>query len=60
VSEREREKERVIWYKGIAIQGDIDAVIFNPIPATILKWFRLELLVGGMIFSLAQQWFGIV
>jgi hypothetical protein len=43
-----------------AIQGDLDAIFFNPISSTILKWLRFRLLVGGMIFSLAQQWFVIV
>jgi hypothetical protein len=31
-----------IWYGGNAIQGDLDAVIFNPICSTILKWLRFE------------------
>jgi hypothetical protein len=33
---------REIWYSGAAIQGDHDAVIFNPISSTILKWLRLR------------------
>jgi hypothetical protein len=32
----------------------MDTVIFNPISSTILKWLRLKLLVGGMIFNFAQ------
>jgi hypothetical protein len=28
-----------IWYRGNVIQGDLDAVIFNPISSTTLKWF---------------------
>jgi hypothetical protein len=48
-----------IWYGGHAIQGDLYAVTFNPIFSTILKWLKFEI-VGGMIFSLSQQWFGIV
>jgi len=31
-----------IWYGGNAIQGDLDAVIFNPISSTILKWLRFK------------------
>jgi hypothetical protein len=31
-----------IWYEGNAIQGDIDAIIFNPISSTILKWLRFK------------------
>jgi hypothetical protein len=31
-----------IWYRGIAIQGDLNAVIFNPISSTILKWLRFK------------------
>jgi hypothetical protein len=27
---------------GNAIQGDLDAVIFNPISSTILKWLRFK------------------
>jgi hypothetical protein len=33
---------REIWGEGAAIQGDLDAVIFNPISSTILKWLRLK------------------
>jgi hypothetical protein len=40
---------------GDAIQGDFNAVIFNPIASTILKWLRLKF----QIFSHAQQLFGI-
>jgi hypothetical protein len=43
-----------IWSGGDAIQGDLDAILFNPICSSILKWwFKFQ------IFSLAQQWFGI-
>jgi hypothetical protein len=31
-----------IWYGGDAIQGDLDAVIFNPIASIILKFFRFK------------------
>jgi hypothetical protein len=31
-----------IWYGGNAIQGDLDAVTFNPISSTILKWLRVK------------------
>jgi hypothetical protein len=41
--------------RGDAIQGDLDAIIFNPIASTILKGVRFKF----QIFSLAQQWFGI-
>jgi hypothetical protein len=47
-----------LWYRGNATEGDFDAVIFNPISSTILRGSKL--LVGGTIFSLAQQWFEIV
>jgi hypothetical protein len=38
-----------------AIQGDLDAVILNPMPSIVLKLLRLNF----QIFSLAQQWFGV-
>jgi hypothetical protein len=53
-------KSSYIWYGGDAIQGDRDAVSFSPISSTFLKWLRFKFLVEGMIFSLTQQWFGIV
>jgi hypothetical protein len=31
-----------MWQKDNAIQGDLEAVIFNPIPSTILKWFKFK------------------
>jgi hypothetical protein len=32
-----------IWYGGNAIQGDLEAMVFNPIPSsTILKWLRFK------------------
>jgi hypothetical protein len=31
-----------IWYGGNAIEGDLDAVVFNPISSTILKWLRFK------------------
>jgi hypothetical protein len=31
-----------IWQGGNAIQGVLDAVIFNPIFSTILKWLRFK------------------
>jgi hypothetical protein len=31
-----------IWYGGNAIQGDPDAIIFNPISSTILKWLMFK------------------
>jgi hypothetical protein len=33
---------REIWYAGAAIQGDLDAVIFNTSSSTILKLLRLK------------------
>jgi hypothetical protein len=44
-----------IWWGGDAIQGHLDAIIFNPIASTTLKWLRFKF----EIFSLAQRWFGI-
>jgi hypothetical protein len=35
---------REIWYGGNAIQGDLDAIIFNPTSSTILKWLRFKAL----------------
>jgi hypothetical protein len=46
---------RELLYGGNAIQGDLDAIIFNPIALAIVKWVRFKF----QIFSLAQQWFGI-
>jgi 4-hydroxy-L-threonine phosphate dehydrogenase PdxA len=31
-----------IWYGADAIQGDLDAIIFNPIAKTILKWLKFK------------------
>jgi hypothetical protein len=31
-----------IWYRGNAIQGDLNAITFNPISSTILKWLRFK------------------
>jgi hypothetical protein len=33
-----------IQYGGHAIEGDLDAVLFNPVPSTIPKWQTFELL----------------
>jgi hypothetical protein len=33
-----------IWHRGNAIQGDLDAVIFNPISLITLKLLRLKIL----------------
>jgi hypothetical protein len=43
-----------VWEGGDAIQGDLDAIIFNPIASTLLKFLRFKF----QIFNLAQQWFG--
>jgi hypothetical protein len=32
-----------IWYRGNALQGDLDAVIFNPIASDILKLLTFEI-----------------
>jgi hypothetical protein len=42
-----------IWYTGDAIQGDLDAVIFNPKASTILKWLRFK-----FKFQPCTAWFG--
>jgi hypothetical protein len=31
-----------IWYGGNAIQGNLDAIIFNPIASIVLKLLRFE------------------
>jgi hypothetical protein len=36
-------------------KGTSEAVSFNPIASTILKWLRFKF----QIFTFAQQWFGI-
>jgi hypothetical protein len=33
-----------IWYTGNAIQGDIEAIMFNPIVSIILKLLRFKVL----------------
>jgi hypothetical protein len=30
-------------YGGDVIEGDLDAIIFNPIVSTILKWLRFKI-----------------
>jgi hypothetical protein len=45
-----------IWLGDDAIRGDLDAIISNPIASTILKCLRFKF----KIFSLAQQWVGII
>jgi hypothetical protein len=32
-----------IWYGDNAIQGDLGAIIFNPISSTVWKWLKLKL-----------------
>jgi hypothetical protein len=34
-----------IWYRGDAIQGDLDAMIFNPIASIILKLLRFKVVI---------------
>jgi hypothetical protein len=43
-----------ICYECDAIQWGLDAVVFNSISSTILKWLKFKF----QIFSLAQQPFG--
>jgi hypothetical protein len=43
-----------IWYGGDAIQGDLDAVIFNPIASTILKFFRFKVVSWMHDFQLCS------
>jgi hypothetical protein len=31
-----------IQYGANAIEGDLDAIIFNPIASTVLKWLRFK------------------
>jgi hypothetical protein len=45
------------------MEGDLDAIIFNPFTSTILKWlsFKVERWMHlPATFSLAEQWVGIV
>jgi hypothetical protein len=39
--------------EGDAIQGALDAVIFNPIASAILKWLKFK------VVSWMHEWFGI-
>jgi hypothetical protein len=32
-----------IWYECDAVQGDLDAIIYNPMASIILKWPRFRL-----------------
>jgi hypothetical protein len=34
-----------IWYGGNAIQGDLDAIIFNPIASIILKLLNFKVVM---------------
>jgi hypothetical protein len=40
-----------IWYEGDAIQGDLDAIIFNPTASTILKGMRFKFQNQGTYFT---------
>jgi hypothetical protein len=40
-----------IWYVCDAIQGDLDAIIFNPIAPAILKWLRFEFVRWALVIS---------
>jgi hypothetical protein len=35
-------QSREIWYGGIAIQGDLDAITFIPMASIILKFLRFK------------------
>jgi hypothetical protein len=47
-----------IWYRGNAIQGDLNAIIFNPISSTVLKWLRFKVVSWRHDFELctAMVW----
>jgi hypothetical protein len=49
-----------IWYGGNAIQGYLDAVTFNAISSTILKWLWFRVVGWRHDFQPCKQWFGIV
>jgi hypothetical protein len=38
-----------IWYGSNAIQGDFDAIIFNPISSIILKVLRFKVVRGALL-----------
>jgi hypothetical protein len=38
-----------IWYGGNAIQGGLNAIIFNPMASTILKWLRFKVKIFSEI-----------
>jgi hypothetical protein len=38
-----------IQYGGHAIEGDLDAVLFNPVPLTIPNWRTFKLLVDAKL-----------
>jgi hypothetical protein len=48
-----------IWPGDDAIQGDVSAIIFNPI-FTKFKIINDQICLLEVILSLAQQWFEIV
>jgi hypothetical protein len=48
-----------IWYGGNAIQGDLDAIIFNPIDSVILKLLRFHIVRWALLncgFGLFVPW----
>jgi hypothetical protein len=40
-----------VWYGGNDIQGDLDAIIFNPISSTFLKWLKFKTVSWGHDFQ---------
>jgi hypothetical protein len=42
-----------IWHEGNVIQVALDAIIFNPISSTILKWLRFKVVSWGHDFHSA-------
>jgi hypothetical protein len=49
-----------IWDGGNAIQGNLDAIFLIPYLQPFQNGLGSNFFVGDMIFSLEQQWFGIV
>jgi hypothetical protein len=52
-----------VWLARGAIEGDLDAIIFNLIASVVLIWFRFKFFDLDALpaaFSPAYQWVGIV
>jgi hypothetical protein len=39
-----------IWYRGYAIQGGLDAIIFKPIASIILKLLRFRIVRQALLY----------